>query len=56
MAKAHKEPEQLFLACQKVGLFLHKFALLEQEVNERIADLLKLQGEAADVSLGLGLL
>jgi hypothetical protein len=50
-ARAHEESEQLLLACQKVGLFLHKFALLEQEINERIVDLLKLEGVAAVVLL-----
>jgi hypothetical protein len=48
-AKAHKESEQLLLACQKVGLFLHKFALLEHEMNERIVEILKLNDDAADV-------
>ena len=37
------------MACQKVGLFFHKFALLEQEINERIVDMLELKGDAADV-------
>ena len=39
---------ELSLACQKVGLFLHKFALLEGEINERLSDMLKLKGDAAD--------
>jgi hypothetical protein len=41
--------DELSSACQKVGLFLHKFALLEQEINERIGDMLGLKGDAADV-------
>ena len=41
--------DELSLACQKVGLFFHKFALLEQEINERIVDMLELKGDAADV-------
>jgi hypothetical protein len=41
--------DELSLACQKVGRFFYKFALLEQEINERIVDMLKLKGLAADV-------
>jgi hypothetical protein len=41
--------DEFSLACQKVGLFFHKFAFLEQEINERIVDMLKLKGDAADV-------
>jgi hypothetical protein len=44
-----EDEDELSLACQKVGLFLHKFALLEQEINERIVDMLELKGLAADV-------
>ena len=41
--------DELSKACQKVGRFLHDFALVEQEINQRIADILKLKGDAADV-------
>lgn len=37
------------LACQKVGRFLYDFALMEQDINERIIDILQLKGGAADV-------
>ena len=41
--------DELSRACQKVGRFLHDFALVEQEINEGIAAILKLEGYAADV-------
>jgi hypothetical protein len=41
--------DELSLACQKVGRFLHQFALVEQEINERIVDMLGLKGAAAQV-------
>jgi hypothetical protein len=41
--------DDLSLACQRVGLFLYKFALLEQEINNRIIDILELKGDAAGV-------
>jgi len=41
--------DELSLACQKVGRFLHDFAILEKEINERIVDILRLKDEAADV-------
>jgi hypothetical protein len=43
----------LLLACQRVGLFLYKFALLEHEIDERIFALLNLKDVAADVVVGL---
>ena len=47
--EAKAELDDLSLACQKVGLFLHKFALLEHEMNERIVDILQLKDQAAGV-------
>jgi hypothetical protein len=44
--------DELSLACQNVGLFFHKFALLEQEINERIVDILDLKGDAANLVVG----
>jgi hypothetical protein len=41
--------DDLSLACQRVGRFLHGFALLEHELNARIIEMLRLQGEGADV-------
>jgi hypothetical protein len=41
--------DDLSKACQKVGRFLYDFALVEQEINERIAAILNLKGDAADV-------
>ena len=40
---------QLSLACQKVGRFLHDFASLEKEIDERIVDILQLKDDAAQV-------
>lgn len=41
--------DELSKACEKVGRFLHDFALVEREINERIVDILNLKGDAADV-------
>jgi hypothetical protein len=41
--------DNLSRACAKVGRFLHEFALVEQEINEGIVQILKLSGDAADV-------
>jgi hypothetical protein len=43
--------DELAKACQKVGRFLHDFALVEREINRRIADILDLKGRTADVVL-----
>jgi hypothetical protein len=45
--------DDLSKACEKVGRFLHDFALVEQEINERIADILNLKGDAADVVVNI---
>ena len=40
--------EELSKACAKVGHFLHEFALVEQEINQCIVQILDLKGDAAD--------
>ena len=44
---AHED--DLSKACAKVGRFLHDFALIEQEINADIVQILDLKGAAADV-------
>jgi hypothetical protein len=48
MTAANHE-DDLWKACAKVGRFLHDFALVEQEINDGIVQLLDLEGAAADV-------
>ena len=48
-SEAAASADEVSLACQKVGRFLYDFARLEQEINERIVDILQPQGSAADV-------
>lgn len=48
MASANRE-DDLLKACAKVGRFLHDFALVEQEINDGIVQILDLKGAAADV-------
>jgi hypothetical protein len=46
---ATNREDDLSKACAKVGRFLHDFALIEQEINDGIVQLLDLEGAAADV-------
>ncbi len=48
MASTNRE-DDLSKACAKVGRFLHDFALVEQEINGGIVQILDLKGTAADV-------
>jgi hypothetical protein len=48
-AKAIVPEDDLSKACAKVGRFLHEFALVEQEINNGIVQILNLKGDAADV-------
>lgn len=48
MASTNPE-DDLSKACAKVGRFLHDFALVEQEINDGIVQILDLKGAAADV-------
>ena len=48
MASTNRE-DDLLKACAKVGRFLHDFALVEQEFNDGIVQILDLKGAAADV-------
>ena len=41
--------DHLSKACAKVGRFLHEFALVEEEINKGIAQILALKGDAAEV-------
>ena len=41
--------DALSMACEKVGRFLHDFALLEREINNGIIAILELEGGAAEV-------
>src|SRR5215468_5844160 len=41
--------DDLSKACAQVGRFLHEFALVEQEINNGIVQILDLKGDAADV-------
>jgi hypothetical protein len=47
-AKPTVAENDLSKACAKVGRFLHEFALVEQEINNGIANSLDLKGGAAD--------
>jgi hypothetical protein len=48
-AKLTVAEDDLSKACAKVGRFLHEFALVEQEINNGIVQILDLRGNAADV-------
>jgi hypothetical protein len=48
-AKLTVAEDDLSKACAKVGRFLHEFALVEQEINNSIVQILDLKGDAADV-------
>jgi hypothetical protein len=48
-AKPIVAEDDLSKACAKVGRFLHEFALVEQEINNGIVQILNLKGGAADV-------
>jgi hypothetical protein len=49
MTTAKPTEDNLSRACAKVGRFLHEFALVEQEINNSIANILDLKGGAVDV-------